>query len=421
MIIHVVRPGDSIYSIASLYGVTPASIISENELAAPDRLVVGQTIVITEGIRSHTVAPGQSLYSIAALYGVTVNAILAINPQLTDPALVYPGQVISIPPSTQKLGTLEVNGYAYPNTDLEVLAKTFPYLTYLSIFSYDVNSDGSLEEINDTPLIQAARNANVAPLMVITNREFSSDVASSVLNSPEIQERLLDNVVEVLESKNYYGLDIDFEYLYPRDRENYNAFLQRTVDRLRPLGYTISTAVAPKLSADQPGLLYEAHDYPVHGRLMDHVVIMTYEWGYLYGPPMAVAPLPEVRRVIQYAVTEIPRNKILMGIPNYGYDWTLPFVRGTAARILSNTGAVNLAYSRNAAIQYDTTAQSPYFNYFENGRQHVVWFEDARSIRAKLLLANEFGLGGVSYWTVGQFFPQNWLVLNSLFDVIKVI
>lgn len=426
MIIHVVKSGESLYSIAKRYGVSYEKVVRDNELETPNRLVIGQTIVILEGERQHRVAPGESMYSIARKYGVTVNQILAANPQITNPAAIRVGQVLVIPERTSKLGTIEVNGYTFPNTSMEVIKKTLPYLTYLSIFSYEVNPDGTLRTINDEPLIRAARQARVAPLMVITNMEagggFSSDVARSILKNEGNQDKLINNVINNLKSKNYYGLDIDFEYIYPEDREYYNRFLRKVVSRLKPLGYTVTTALAPKTSADQKGVLYEAHDYPVHGALTNHVILMTYEWGYTYSPPQAVAPINEVRKVLNYAVTAIPRNKILMGIPNYGYDWTLPYKEGTAARTVSNTGAVRLALNENAAIKYDEKAQSPFFNYYDdNRRQHEVWFEDARSINAKLRVAHEYGLAGVSYWTIGRYFPQNWLVLRSLYDVRKVL
>lgn len=426
MIIHVVKPGESLYSIAKRYGVSYEKIVRDNELETPNRLVVGQTIVVLEGERQHRVSPGESLYSIARKYGVTGNQILAANPQITNPASIRAGQVITIPERTSKLGTIEVNGYTFPNTSLEIIRKTLPYLTYLSIFSHEVNPNGTLRPINDVPLIRAARQARVAPLMVITNMEagggFSSDVARSILRNETNQDRLINNVIANLRSKNYYGLDIDFEYIYPEDREYYNRFLRKVVSRLRPLGYTVTTALAPKTSAEQKGGLYEAHDYPVHGALTNHVILMTYEWGFTFSPPQAVAPINEVRKVLNYAVTAIPRNKILMGIPNYGYDWTLPYKEGTAARTVSNTGAVRLALAENAAIKYDEKAQSPFFNYYDNNRrQHEVWFEDARSINAKLRLADEYGLSGVSYWTIGRYFPQNWLVLRSLFNVRKVL
>lgn len=426
MIIHVVKSGETLYGISKLYGVPYTKVALDNELTNPADLVVGQTIVILKGTRPHKVVSGQSLYSIAKMYGVTISSLYAANPSLSVSTLIYPGQIISIPPPTEKLGTIEANGYALPSTNMDVLVKTLPYLTYLSIFSYQVLANGSLKGINDVPLIQAARLAKVAPMMVITNlREgggFDSDLASTILTDEVVQNTLLDNIINTLDSKNYYGLDIDLEYIYPEDREKYNNFLRKTVNRLRPLGYIVTTALAPKPSGDIKGLLYEAHDYPVHGALVSHVILMTYEWGYTSGPAMAVAPINQVRRILDYAVTVIPSKKIFMGIPNYGYDWTLPFEPGTRAIALGNVEAVDLARKVNAAIQYDYTAQAPFFNYYAaNGRKHVVWFEDARSINVKLRTANQYNLGGVSYWTIGKYFPQNWLVQNSIFDIKKLL
>lgn len=425
LIIHVVRQGDSIYRIAQAYGTSQDKIISDNRLVNPEVLVPGQTIVIMVDSIPHTVTRGQTMFGLARGYRVSLNDLIAANPQISDPSRLSVGQVINIPTQTRKLGTIDVNGYAFPNINRTVLQDTLPYLTYLSIFSYQVRPDGSLIAINDTPLIEAARQAGVAPIMVITNIEegasFSSDLAHTILTDLQVRENVINNVVNTLESKNYFGLDIDFEYIYPEDREAYNNFLRAVVQRLRPLGYTITTALAPKTSGDQPGLLYEAHDYPVHGALVDHVIIMTYEWGYTYGPAMAVAPANQVRRVISYAVTVIPSKKILMGMPNYGYDWTLPFVRGSAARSISNMEAVELAARVGANIQFDQTSQAPFFNYYANGRRHEVWFDDARSTQARLRIVSEYNLGGVSYWTINRFFPQNWLVLQSMYDINKVL
>mgnify|MGYP000896407136 CR=1 FL=1 len=426
MVIYTVRLGDSLYSIAQQYGVPMQMLIDDNRLTNPEQLVVGQTIVIATDSITHTIAPGESLFSIARRYGVTVASILEANPDITNPAVIYPGQSIIIHVPDRKIGNIDVNGYAFPNISTTVLNDTLPHLTYISPFSYQVRANGSLVTINDDAIISAARAQNVAPLMVITNilegGSFNSDLASTILNSEQIQNTVLNNVVQTLESKNYFGLDIDFEYIYSSDRQAYNQFVQRTVDRLHPLGYTVTTALAPKTRADQPGLLYEAHDYAFHGATVDHVILMTYEWGYTYSPAQAVAPLNRVEEVLRYAVTDIPSEKILMGIPNYGYDWTLPFVQGSAARTISHTAAVNLAAREGAEIMFDEEAQSPHFNYFDDqGREHEVWFEDARSIEAKLLLVDKYNLGGVSYWTVNSFFPQNWLVLESIYNVNKVL
>ncbi|WP_367276476.1 glycosyl hydrolase family 18 protein [uncultured Oscillibacter sp.] len=140
---------------------------------------------------------------------------------------------------------------------------------------------------------------------------------------------------------------------------------------------------------------------------------------YTYGPPMAVAPLPNVRAVLDYAVTEIPAEKIFLGIPNYGYDWPLPFIQGeTRAQSISNQRAIELAIQYGVPIQYDETAQSPFFRYTDaGGTAHEVWFEDARSMDAKLRLVAEYGFQGAGFWNLMRPFSQVWLVLDSLYDV----
>src|SRR5690625_4946884 len=185
----------------------------------------------------------------------------------------------------------------------------------------------------------------------------------------------------------------------------------------------MSTALAPKTSATQKGIVYEAHDYAAHGEIADFVVLMTYEWGYSAGPPLAVSPINEVRKVVDYALTEIPANKILLGQNLYGYDWTLPFVAGgELARALSPQQAITLAREQQVAIEYDPVAQAPFFTYIDNtGASHEVWFEDARSIQAKFNMIKELNLLGIAYWKLGLAFPQNWLLLNDNFTIRKLI
>ena len=148
--------------------------------------------------------------------------------------------------------------------------------------------DGTITEINDRPLIERALRDRVAPLMVLTNIKeggrFDSDIAHDILQSTAVQDLILDAVVLEMDEKNYYGLDVDFEYIYPEDRDAYVAFLRKAADKVRPLGYSLSVALAPKLSATQKGILYEAHDYAQIGAIVDRVILMTYEWGYTYGP-----------------------------------------------------------------------------------------------------------------------------------------
>src|SRR5699024_128194 len=144
-----------------------------------------------------------------------------------------------------------------------------------------------------------------------------------------------------------------------------------------------------------------------------------YEWGYTAGPPMAVSPLPNVRAVLDYAVTEIPPGKILLGLSNYGYDWPLPFVQGvTRAASISNQYAIQLALRYQIAIQYDETAQAPFFHYTdESGTVHEVWFEDARSLSARLALIAEYGFLRPGIWNLMRPFSTIWLTAASLYTI----
>ncbi len=423
--IYVVKRGDSIYAVAQKYGVTVDALIYDNQISDPQRLVEGQALFIPVTRVEYRVRPGDSLYSIARSYNTSVEAILRANPSLTSRSRLFPGQVVVIPFPNEALGDASVNGFTI-TTPATTLNETLPYLTYISVFSWQADAAGGITPISDDAVRAAARSQNVAPLMTVTNIEpgggFSSDIAHAVLTNAAAQDALLTNIAAAMRQRNYYGVIFDLEYIYPYDRESYNQFLRRAVQMLHAQGFIVMTAIAPKLSATQTGTLYEAHDYPAQGEIVDYIIIMTYEWGYLYGPAMAVAPIDQVRRVLDYAVSVIPSGKILMGMPNYGYDWTLPFVQGSAADPLSNTEAVQLASDVGAVIQYDEKSQAPFFNYYDRaGRRHEVWFDDARSIRARLRLISEYNLAGLSYWTIDDLFRTQFLVLESMYNINKVL
>lgn len=287
MEIHVVQPGESLYTIAQQYGTTPARLLQDNELTDPNNLVIGQTIVVLYPAEVVTVVAGDTLSSIAERYGVTVNQLLRNNPQLRGLPEVVPGQVLTIRYEQEKLGEMSVNGYAYPYIDRGVLRQTLPYLTYLTLFTYGITPEGGLIGIDDEEVIAIAREYGVAPLMLVSTLTeegtFSNELASRVVNDSAVQERLIDEILSTLSAKGYYGLDVDFEYIYPQDRDAYTAFIRNVTERLNAQGYPVVTALAPKTSADQPGLLYGGHDYAGIGEAANFVLLMTYEWGYTYG------------------------------------------------------------------------------------------------------------------------------------------
>lgn len=418
---YIVRPGDTLYLISRQYGTTSDAIAGLNRISDPANITPGQSLTIP--VLYHRVQPGNTIWQIAALYATTPQAIISAN-RIVNPAMIYVGQILRIPQPTKR--TIDVNAFTADSgqTGASEVQETGQYLTYVSPFAYRIEADGGLDTVDDNALLQVTTTNQIVPMMCITNfsyTETGTALAHTVLASPAVQDTLLTNVVNTMKSKGYLGLNVDFENVDPGDKDLYNQFLQRAVDRLHPEGYFVSSSLAPKTSANQKGLLYEAHDYPAHGRILDFVVLMTYEWGYRLGPPQAISPLDQIRRVLNYAVTVIPRNKILMGFQLYARDWVLPHVQGQQAETFNMQEAVRRAVRYGATIQYDQTAESPYFRYTDaEGTEHEVWFEDARSAEAKLQTAKDYNLRGISYWVLGYPFPQNWVLLADKFTPRKL-
>ena len=421
MIIYTVRAGDTVYQIAKSHSVTPAAIVQANGLEMPDQLVVGQSLIIPSAFREHIAAAGDTLFRIAQRFGITLQALLGANPQITNPHMIRIGQRIYLP--RESFGTMLVNGYCYPNISGGVLGDILPLMSMICVFSAQVDAEGNVTPMqNDERVVNAAKTAKARSMLVITNLDdsgFNPEIARAVLLSAEKQEKVLRQAMAIIKQKGYGGLDVDFENV-PRDaREGLNEFLARAQAALHAEQLLLSSAVPPLTQDNQTGLLFEGFDFTAQGKYNDYVTLMTYEWGHQGGPPRAVAPLNEVHRAVEYAISRMPREKILMGIPNYGYDWKIPYQPGTRATTISNVGGVNIARREGAAINFDIPAQTPWFRYEADGQRHEVWFEDARSINAKLGLAVAMGIGGVSYWSVNTMFPQNWTLVDELVKVRK--
>ncbi|MCI9314898.1 MAG: LysM peptidoglycan-binding domain-containing protein [Lachnospiraceae bacterium] len=378
MEIYVVKSGDTVDSIAESHGIPVSSVIYNNQLVYPYPLALGQALLLSSG-------------------------------ESSDP--VYAAWV---------------NGYAYPFIQREVLDDTLPYLSSLSVFSYGFTTAGDLvpPALDDSFMIDAALRSGVRSVLTLTplgpDGNFNNALITAVVNNQEARDNLLNNLLATVQAKNFQGVDIDFEYIRPEDRVPFAGFVAEVRNFLAPYGYHVSVALAPKTSDTQAGLLYEGKDYGLLGEAADSVLLMTYEWGYTYGPPMAVAPLDKVRQVVEYAVTRITPSKIDLGIPNYGYDWTLPFVQGASrAATVSNLEAVRIAVEAGVPIQFDEVAMSPFFRYEKDGQLHEVWFEDVRSYREKFSLLPAYGLRGMGYWQIMRFFRPNWLLLEDTFQIRK--
>lgn len=383
MILYTVQPGDSLDSIASRYDISPGTIAYDNQIPYPYALTPGAGLLLSQA-----------------------SMMLAS----TDIAVTESGRYVYS------------GGYAYPFINRWVLEQTLPYLSDLFVFSYGFTPEGTLIPPlwDDTFMIALAKEMGTAPILTLTpfgpDGLFNNALIHQLVNSPDATSRLISELTVQMETRGFAGVDIDFEYVLSEDRIPFAEFVRKVHDAMEPLGCITSVALAPKTSDTQEGLLYGGKDYALLGAAADYVLLMTYEWGYTYGPPMAVAPLDKVRQVVEYALTRIPADKINLGIPNYGYDWPLPYERGvTKAKTLGNIEARQLAINQGVPIEFDEPGQSPHFTYRSDNVDHEVWFEDVRSIHGKYSLVREYGLRGMSTWQIMQLFRGMWLLQNAEF------
>lgn len=228
----------------------------------------------------------------------------------------------------------------------------------------------------------------------------------ALLSDPLKRTHLVDQLVQQVSQNGYDGVNIDFEFLGTADRDNFTAFLQELKNRLGP-GKQLSVAVFACTKAES---WLAGYDYAAIGSIADRVVIMAYDYSYKTSAAGPVAPLWWVKAVVNYTGTIIPAEKLLLGLPTYGYDWGdgLKTTTVTASRL--NT----LKEQYQLAAHFDNASMSPYYTYIDrNGISHQVWLENKISLEAKLTLALDNQLAGVSFWRIGNGFTELYQLLEE--------
>ncbi len=428
MIIHVVRPEETIYSIAERYNVSVTKLIQDNGLIDPANLVIGQTIVIVYPEQIYIVQEGDSLISIADAYDINVMQLLRNNPFLSDREFIYPGEPIVISyKTTNKIAT---NGYAYPFITKEILRKTLPFLTYLTIFNYRTVGAGEIIGEDETEIIQIAKEYSVAPIMSLSTLTYQGmgdiEAVNSILNDPVMQDRHINNILNILTTKGYYGLNISIVHLNQENRQLYENYIIKLSDRLKQEGYFLFVTITPRIFIGFNEVTFEKLDYSAFGQAANGILILSYGWGYSVGPPTATTPVYLVRDILDHVIPMITPEKIYIGLSTIGYDWELPYVIGiSTGNSLNTDAAIILAGQVGAIIMYDENAEAPYYEYVDYSSeiptQHIVWFKDARSIEALVKLVPEYGIKGIGIWNIMHYFSQMWLVINTQYEIEKVL
>nr|WP_263326333.1 LysM peptidoglycan-binding domain-containing protein [Neobacillus sp. Marseille-Q6967] len=421
MAVHVVRAGESLWSISNRYGVPVQTIVSLNGLPSAVSLVPGLALYLPDNrpqVRTYRIKSGDLIWKIAEQFQTNTASILAANPGV-NPNRLITGQILSIP-SPVKL-TISTLGFIVPTNEsavLPLLDSLSGQLTYLASVAYSFTAEGyAYNEIEDQAIIARSRQLNITPLLMIRNftgTDFSEELAGRVLSNATYRRNLINSIVNLTRERNFGGVSIDFEFIPPPQRNDFNQFLRDLKAELN--GLLLHVNVHAKTEDIPTNRIIGAYDYAAIGNAADLVAIMTIDYGYPGGPPDPIAPITWMEEVVQYSITQINPQKLQVAMALYGYD---KIVGPNTTRALSLQAAQNQAITTGSPIQYDLAAKSPWYQHWLTGMHHIVWFEDIRSLIEKYHLIDVYQLNGTTFWQISLPAPQNWAYLRQDINVIK--
>jgi len=288
-------------------------------------------------------------------------------------------------------------------------------LDIVSLFWYFLTEDGFIRKYQyaqeDASIIRFAHENGVQVTAVITNlpeeagSSWDSDRVERVLVDRESRAKHIADITEKLESLGFDGVTIDYEGVVGGQRENFTLFIQELASALHRSNKLVGVALHPK-TGEASDRRYDFQDWISLAASADHLYIMSYGEHWDGGEPGPIASYGWVKQIVYYAKSmEVPKNKLFLGIPLYGYDWE---AESDEAEGLSYSDVATLLARYSEEVEWDSNARSPHFHYESSGREHEVWFENAQSVGEKIRLADETDLAGIAFWRLGGEDPEIW-------------
>lgn len=381
--IYMIQKGDTLFSIGKKFAISVKDLKTANGLLS-DTIIAGHGLRIpstgSEGTRSSRFVLGFYVDREGSL------------PCSFDRMLANSSEISAVAPFWYRLA---------PDSPTEVQEQ----------HTADETAPGGLKDI-----ISAAHQNNIQMLALVHNLIYPGQVdgaglAAEMLATAATRNMFINRLEDLIKEYGYDGINLDIERINLADRENFSLLVKELYQRLEPQGFKVTVCVPAKTYDDTTSAWSGPFDYAAIGRYAHYVIIMTYdEHGYHSGPG-PIASTGWVRDVAGYAAANISPEKILLGIPGYGFDWA---AGQKAPKYISFAQAVDLAVSQGVNISWDNGGKAPYFTYRDSAqREHQVWFENASSLSHKLDIVEELNLRGIAIWRLGLEDPAVWEVLNS--------
>lgn len=443
---YTVKAGDSLYGIAQQFNTTVDSMMKLNQLTTT-ALNVGQTLtipayseaVVTSNVANIRRGPGKENDVIVQMVSGARLPVVGVSGdwykvQLYNESTGWISKTVSdlrvydgSKPITHIYGYYTLQEGAQLPSSYESFVQNTENLSSIGLFLFRINLENPTEiekfgEFTDEEvrtLVNIAHRNNIKILAVVHNLLYkrgdttpNKEVVKTVSSSPENRRAFALNLVELIERYNLDGVDIDIEDVYLEDRENLILLYQEIARTLHERGYFFSVAVPSKVGPEDPSEFAKPFDYPAIGSVVDEFVVMLYnEHGWPGSGPGPVVSIGRMERVLRYAMTVMPKEKIVAAVSVFGFDFNLATDRASYA---TYDMAMNLAEKYNKEIIFDEETKTPMFAYVdEQGQEHEVWFENAASIQAKMELAAELGIRGLALWRLGMEDPEIWTMLSN--------
>lgn len=323
--------------------------------------------------------------------------------------------------------TISSSAYAYnvsawlPSWDIEQAFDSFQrnedVINTISPFWYNVNEDGTLtpkKDSEDKAIISFAKENNITIVPTITN-SFDGNKVSPIFNDLELKKKNIQNIINKVNQFDYDGIDIDYEGLHSGDKEAFTAYIKDLREELNHYNKKLTIAIQAKSFSTLSKFGDRGQDWAQLHPYVDEFRIMTYDYGWRGSIPRPVAPYYWVEDVIEYAITKVPREKIYVGVPFYGYGWSDDFFASytyeTILLILSRYG-VDFQYN-----PWEKTNKLYYVSALDQREvkfPHEVWFENHVSLEPKLELVKKYNLGGIAIWRLGKEDAKNWSKIRKI-------
>jgi spore germination protein len=415
-VIHEVKYGDSLAKISKQYNMNKDELAKLNGLAKNMGLVPGQAMLIPGS--TYIVQTGDSVWEIAKRHAISEQTLM--NQNGLKNRVIVPGQKLNIPhPPKVDIWT---GTYFVPkdkNANTWMINNYKSTLSGIFVFEYKPDVQGNIIEVQENEAHKIAYKKNLTPYATFSNlseKGFDPELIHTLTSTDWLRQKFINNIYSLLDSHDYKGVVIDFEQVRPKDRSLLNQFIKELAEKLHPAGMEVMMAVPPKKGDQEPS--YSAgYDYQTLGKYLDRLFLMTYDWHWPGGPSGPIAPIAEVKATLDYAVSVVDRKKLMLGIPQYAYDWTIK-EKKQSGKAYSTQHAIDLYTGYQSAVHYDEKVAAPWFRYVDNkGILHEVWFEDPRSLLVKFRLVRQYGLGGMGCWHLGLTMPQTEEILQEEFNV----